>query len=587
MNVLITCLNSKFIHAALAPWYLKAACDSKGYNANVCEYTINDSLDYVLGELYRKRPNIAAFSCYIWNISETLWLCENLKKVLTDVKIVLGGPEVSYDAEDLLQAHSYIDYILKGEGERTLPWLLACVRDKVRPYWIEGLSYRWDGKLYKNKGFGIIEDLNEIPTVYTDEMLERTKGKIVYVETTRGCPFCCSYCLSSTTKGVRYFKMDRVKDELMKLATSGVRQIKFVDRTFNANKARALEILTFICGNLADYNINFHFEVAADLFDHELLAIAKQLPRGLVQFEIGVQTTNEEVLKNIDRITDIEKVKRNIKLLVKFGNIHVHADLIAGLPKEDLSSFKNSFNDVYDMGPHQLQLGFLKLLKGSKVRSERQKHAYIFKEDAPYEVLENDTLTYMDVLLLKDIEEVLERFYNSGRFVSTLNYSIRSCALTPYDFYEKLSVYFRRNGLFARGISGRELYDIFYEYLINSLGFDKDIIKDLLAFDFLSCDNTGNIPRSIKKEIDKSFRDKCHTYLKNFENINDLLPEFSGQNVKEIIKKVYFYKFRYILNKENQLEENKILIFNYNSKDKVSSLYESVEAIDFENLFNI
>jgi radical SAM superfamily enzyme YgiQ (UPF0313 family) len=285
------------------------------------------------------------------------------------------------------------------------------------------LFYR-DAELIKgNDCFSLIDNLDSIPTPYTEEMLSAAGGRIIYYESTRGCPFSCSYCLSSTFEGVRYFSLERVKKELQKLVNAGVRQIKFVDRTFNANRERAKEIIRFIIS--LGGTTNFHFEAAADLFDSEMLDILAAAPKGLIQFEIGIQTTNNKTLEAINRRTDLGRVFQNVNKLNSIGNVHIHVDLIAGLPYENMGSFKNSFNEVYALEPHQLQLGFLKLLKGSRIRDESKVYGYVFRDYAPYEVMQNSCISFDEILELKNVEDMVERYYNSGRFNNTLKYVIQ------------------------------------------------------------------------------------------------------------------------------------------------------------------
>ncbi|HHW48406.1 MAG TPA: B12-binding domain-containing radical SAM protein, partial [Clostridiaceae bacterium] len=393
MRTVLVALNSKYIHSSLAPWYLKAACGDGCGEIIVLEYTINDDIENVLGEIYSLKPDVAAFSCYIWNIGKALRLSENLKKVLPSVKIVLGGPEVSFDAEKIMEENQFIDYIITGEGEAAFKSLLTALKDlKDEPEKsllssIGSLVYRFDGNIFSNNPCELIKDLDQIPSPYTGEMLASTSDKVVYFESSRGCPFSCSYCLSSTIDGVRHFSLDRVKSELFKLIKAGVKLVKFVDRTFNCNKARAKEIFKFVIEH--GENTAFHFEAAADLFDDEMIEMLSQAPSGRIQFEIGIQSTNMQTLAAVNRKSNLDRVFDNVRKLRQHGNIHLHLDLIAGLPYEDFCSFKTSFDAVYSLKPHNLQLGFLKMLKGSKIRREAYKYSYNYRSYPPYEVLGN------------------------------------------------------------------------------------------------------------------------------------------------------------------------------------------------------
>jgi radical SAM superfamily enzyme YgiQ (UPF0313 family) len=416
MKTIIAALNSKYIHSALAPWYLKEYCGSSFGEIKVMEFTINNNIDQILSGIYSECPDVAAFSCYIWNISLVLKIAHDLKKVSPHTVVVLGGPEVSFDAEELLNQNPFVDYIVEGEGERAFKKLLQDICK------VNGLNERPGKKSAVYRDESLIYELDELPSPFSDEMLNALGDRIAYFESSRGCPFSCSYCLSSTFIGVRYFSMNRVRRELIKLIDRGISQVKFVDRTFNCNKNRAMEIFEFIIRNGG--NTRFHFEAAADLFDEEMIDLLSYAPRGMIQFEIGVQTTCGRALSAVDRRTDLNKVFRNINKLRELKNIHLHLDLIAGLPFEDYSAFKNSFNDVYALEPHQLQLGFLKMLKGSKIRKEKELYLYRFREYPPYEFLSNKYLPYNDVIDIKGVEEVLERYYNSQKFKYSLVYII-------------------------------------------------------------------------------------------------------------------------------------------------------------------
>lgn len=585
MKTLIIAVNSKYIHAALAPWYLKAVCDAGCGEVKVEEYTINDHMESILGRIFAAKPQVAAFSCYIWNIEYVLRLAADLKKVLPEVRIILGGPEVSYDAEEVLERNPFVDYVLSGEGEVSFPLLLKSLREPSHALKeIDGLAYRDRGRIFSNQGCIVVGDLNSIPSPYTEEMLGALGNRIVYYESSRGCPFSCSYCLSSTTSGVRFFALDRVEEDLDRLVNAGVRQVKFVDRTFNSNRKRAKEIFALILrrygSGTSQRNINFHFEAAADLFDEEMFKILEQVPPGLMQFEIGVQTTNERTLELINRKTSIEVVFANFKRLKLAGNIHMHLDLIAGLPEEDFLSFAQSFNEVYNLGPQQLQLGFLKMLKGSKIRKEAELYGYRFREYAPYEVLENRSISFEQLMEIKGIEELVERYYNSGRFVRTLKWIHTIMFLAPFDFYTGFLQFNKERGTLERGISSRELYDVLQDYLKKVLSEPLwPVCNDLLKFDFLSSDNTNNLPSGIERIVEPDFREKCFAFLRNEENVKRYLPNFTGTPAKQIFKSVHFEKFRYnvvqhVTNYDVKKEET-VVLFNYRDRDKVTELYGS------------
>ncbi|HHW31920.1 MAG TPA: B12-binding domain-containing radical SAM protein [Clostridiaceae bacterium] len=592
MKTLLVALNSKYIHSSLAVWYLKAYCsneDEQAYNGvEIAEYTINDNIESILGSICLKKPEIICFSCYIWNIEYVLKLTRNIKKLMPECIIILGGPEVSYDAEKIMEAEPSVDFIISGEGETALKNLLQHIRQGQVSHFthikqIRGLTYREKGEIKSTEPCTLIENLDEIPSPYTDEFFILLKNRIVYYESSRGCPFNCSYCLSSTIAGVRYFSLDRVKKDISILISRNVRQVKFVDRTFNANKKRAKEIFKYIIEESAKTrsDINFHFEMGGDLFDEEMLDILSTAPPGLIQFEIGVQTTNQDALKEIDRITDYEKLKNNIQRLISNGNIHIHLDLIAGLPYEDYESFIKSFNDVYSLNPHHLQLGFLKLLKGSKIRRQSGLHGYIFRDYPPYEVLSNKYISYNRILTLKAVEELVERYYNSGRFTISLRYITKKIFHKPFDFYYSFSKYYETCGYYEKSLGAKELYRVLYEFIEAVADQSSlNLIKDLLRLDFLKCDSSGSLPDILKSDTPKEFKDECFQFLREEDNIKKYLPGFNGMTAKDMYKKVHFQIFDYNIfswkddiPKEKVIPEKTVVLFDYTKKDRVTGWF--------------
>jgi radical SAM superfamily enzyme YgiQ (UPF0313 family) len=584
MKTLIIALNSKYIHTSLAPWYLKAGCGSDCGEIKVMEFTINDSLDSVLASIYNEKADFAAFSCYIWNIIHILKLAQSLKKIQQGLGIILGGPQVSYDSADILSQNEFIDYIISGEGELSFKKLLTYLSSKNPDLTglgsIAGLNYRIRGNIASANPISQIQDLDSIPSPYTDEMLAAIGNRIVYFESSRGCPFSCTYCLSSTIYGVRYFSIDRVKLELSKLYKAGVRQVKFVDRTFNCHSGRAKEIFRFII-ELYEQNkthqhdmINFHFEAAADLFDEEMMLVLEKSPAGLMQFEIGVQTVNIHTLQAINRRTSLDKLFFNVRRLMDRGNIHIHMDLIAGLPFEDLESFKSSFNRVYGLEPHQLQLGFLKLLKGTEIRKEAQIHGYIFREYPPYEVLANKYISFSELTVLKGIEGLVDKYYNSGRFARTLIFIIESCFECAYDFYQGFYSYNMKKENINAPLALRELYSALYEYVstITSAG-NLFTASELMKLDFLASDRSGSLPGVLKRLTEDGFGDKCFDFLRDNSNVEFYLPGFIGISAKQIYKNVHFE----LINLDDKMKLNpekpSVFLFNYGKRDRVTGLY--------------
>lgn len=612
MKTILVGINSKYIHTCLAIWYLKASIYNYDDAQNIVatrEFTINDNKDNILSEIYKEKPDIITFSCYIWNIELIHLLSKELKKLLPKCTIILGGPEVSYDANTVLNENDSIDYVLCGEGEETFPSLYKSLINNLNDYKnLPGIAFRSEGKIEYNNGFCLVNNLDDIKSPYTPELMASVANRILYYESSRGCPFSCSYCISSTFNGVRFFSMDRVKRDLNTLLSYKPKLIKFVDRTFNCNKRRAKEIFEYIISLHCD--TLFHFEAAADLFDDEILEILSRAPKGLIQLEIGIQTTNTDTLKEIDRVTDIEKLFYNVKRILENQNIHVHVDLIAGLPFENLESFKNSFNQVYGLKPHQLQLGFLKLLKGSKIRNEAKKHGFIYRSYTPYEVLSNNIVSYDDILILKDVEEVVERYFNSTRFQNSLNF-IERLFINAFEMFYRLSVYCRKNGYLDRPISYRENINVLVEFFkklgtqnttaINSdfISFDTEdhslyefspqngsvvinireklfeIFRQKMIFDFLSSDRSCSIPECLKREEDLISVNVIHNILKNNEFIKIYLPNFVGIQAKNVLKSVFFIRLSELT------ESNEIIMFDYSKRDLMNQKYRSVVVNDY------
>lgn len=605
MKTLIVALNSKYIHSALAPWYLKAACGTECGTVEVLEKTINETMDSLLSSIYAHKPDVIAFSCYIWNIDHILKLADSLKKLLPDSSIVLGGPEVSYCQYELLNKYSFIDFIISGEGEEALPALLKhLTNDRRQPdrsnaegscnaaavplihsslAEIPGLSYR-DNKEIRISNPAVIRELDSIRSPYTDEMLSSMKNKIVYFETSRGCPFSCSYCLSSATEGVRYFSLDRVLSEIDRLISYGVKQIKFVDRTFNANRERAKAIIRHIL-EPDRFNCNFHFEVGADLFDKELIELLKTAPKGLIQIEAGVQTTNNDALNAVIRKTDLTALFNNLTILRRSGNVHIHADLIAGLPYEDYQSFGRSFDDLYNIRPHQLQLGFLKFLKGTRLTAEAADRGYRYAGYPPYEVLCTDYIGYDELVVLKGIAELVERYYNSSKFLYSLEYLIDTGFASPFRFFESFYEYNLKNGYMDINIGLRQLYRIISDFAAEVLEKEHYMLfSELLRLDFLASDNTGTLPDFMERRSDSVFNDKCYDYIKSSENMAKLIPEAAGMQPRQLYKRVHFDKLYLIINNIDHgiddpgifsysEKEASAFLFNYMSKDSVSGRY--------------
>ncbi len=513
MKVIISCLNSKYVHASLSPWCLFSGvhANAKGiYDVKVMESTINGDIYEFANKIIEEKPDIVSFSSYIWNITKTLEACKYIKKN-HNCKIVLGGPEVAYRQRDVLEKYDFIDFVLAGEGEWSFPdFLDNFEHDKSK---ISGLSYR------ENGGIIIIPELEYTdtpPSPFTDEFFENLKGRISYIETSRGCPYRCAFCLSGRCSPLRFFDLDRVKKDIIRLANSGTQTVKFVDRTFNANSKRANEILLFIKNNYGvniPKNVCFHFEIAGDILKNDTLEILSQMPMGAVQLEIGMQSFNEETLKAINRKTDTKKLVENIKKLVSYGNMHIHIDLIAGLTLEDLESFKNSFNMGYKLHAHMLQMGFLKLLYGAHMREDAEKYPCTYSQEPPYEVKSTPWLSADEIQMLKRCEDAVDRLYNSGRFVFTLDYLIDEVGFSPFNVFND----------FGNAVNGNKMplsdYAVeLYNYFKSNC--DSEILKEKILCDLLSCATAVQIPEIFKtrtplyKQVKKHFIENVDKNIK-------------------------------------------------------------------------
>ena len=461
MKILLAACNAKYIHSNLAVYDLKAYSSDYDKEVFLREYTINQPKDEILKDIYGSGADVVCFSCYIWNISFVRELIRDLAKILPETAFWAGGPEVSYDAEKFLTEMPEVTGVLVGEGEKTFHDLLEYYIDgKGSLGEIRGIAYR-DGEEIRHNGWRELMNLSEIPFVY--QHLEEFENRIIYYESSRGCPFSCSYCLSSIDKKLRFRDLELVKKELQFFLDHKVPQVKFVDRTFNCKQEHAMAIWKYILEH--DNGVtNFHFEVSADLLrDEEMDLMAKMRP-GLIQLEIGVQSTNQETIRAIHRHMDLDKLERCVDRVHSFRNIHQHLDLIAGLPYEDYDTFHRSFNDVYQMKPDQLQLGFLKVLKGSLMQEEAEKYGIVHKEKEPYEVLSTKWLPYGDVLKLKAVESMVEVYYNSGQFQHTLEYLL-PLAKDAFTFYESLGAFYEKKGYSEISHSRMRRYEILLEYL--------------------------------------------------------------------------------------------------------------------------
>ena len=513
MKVIIACLNSKYVHASLSPWCLLAGVrefSRNGYDVSVAESTINGDMKAFAQKIINEKPDVVAFSCYIWNITKTLEICSIIKKNHC-CKIVLGGPEVAYRQKDVLEKYDFVDFVLSGEGEWTFPAFLDNLNGDFSL--VSGLTYRGNGviitipeKEYKETP----------PSPYSDEFFENLNGRISYIETARGCPYRCAFCLSGRCSQLRFFDINRVKKDIIRLSKSGTQTLKFVDRTFNANAERANEILLFIKENYGKEipdNVCFHFEIAGDILKESTLQILSSMPVGAVQLELGMQSFNEETLRIINRRTDTKRLIENIRKLISFNNMHIHIDLIAGLTGEDLVSFKNSFNIGYSLGAHMLQMGFLKLLHGADMRENKEKYPCTFADEPPYEVISTPWISEDEIRMLKNCEDALDRLYNSGRFLLTLSYLTDEVGNSPFDVFND----------FGNSVNGNKMrLSDYAESLYNFFSdkCDREVLREKILCDLLCCSSSVQIPDVLKvrdpiyKQVKKHFTENVDKNIK-------------------------------------------------------------------------
>lgn len=539
MKVLLTTLNAKYIHSSLALKYLKVVCQKVVPNTILKEYTINNHLLDIVGDIYSEEPDIIGFACYIWNIEMVLKIAQTIKKILPRTVIVLGGPEVSYEVDELIEENPFIDYVVMGEGEDTFAELLKQVLKGQEFSSLPGLAFGKGTQVIVGLP-QVVKDINSIPFPYQDRDMDELKDKIIYYESSRGCPFSCQYCLSSATQGVRFLPLERVFEELQFFIKHDVRQVKFVDRTFNAKKEYYLPILKFLAKQSG--RTNFHFEIAADLIDEEVLTFLKELPPGRVQFEIGVQSTHEPTLQKIQRKNDWKRIADNVKKIISYDNIHLHLDLIVGLPYETYERFKQSFNDVYSLQPHMLQIGFLKLLRGSGIRKTAIEHGYLFVEAAPYEVLENDYLTYREVRQLKILEDVFEQLYNSGRFSYVLPFLLEIHGQDPFSFYELLTQYWQSRQLHQVSHTIKSIYTYLIDFCERYYPEQRLRFLEVLKFNALVNEKGTLRPEFLPWNGEEWIAEKSD-FWRDEQLVRRYLPEYTFTNWRDIKKQYHIEVF--------------------------------------------
>ena len=581
MKVLLAAINAKYIHSNLGIYSLKTYGEkmlkewglAEQAEISLAEYTINHQMEQILQDIYKRKPDVIGFSCYIWNISYVKVILADIKKVLPDVKIWAGGPEVSYHGEAFLKEEPAVDLVMMGEGEITFAHFLKALLEGEDLKQVPGLMVRNADGTFTDTGFRQVMDMSQIPFPYAFMDMKELEHRIIYYESSRGCPFSCAYCLSSIDKKLRFRSLDLVLPELEWFLQAKVPQVKFVDRTFNCKKSHAMAIWQYIRDH--DNGVtNFHFEIAADLLDKDELDLLSTMRPGLVQLEIGVQSTNEKTLEAIRRKTDIEEIREITETINSWHNIHQHLDLIAGLPWEDLESFKKSFNDVYEMEPEQLQLGFLKVLKGSYMEELIPTCDLLYSAAPPYEVLCTKWLSYGDVLELKDIEEMTEVHYNSRQFTCTLK-ELEKEFDTPYEMFSFMAGYYNKNHLFGISHSRIARYEILWKIIQERLekngkcetqgkpengGVSEKLeqYRDLLMTDLYLRENVKSRPTFARYLSDS--KDFVREFFQREEKTPEHLSGYEGYDSRQMAKMAHL----------EPLRDGTYLLFDYKKRDPLS-----------------
>ncbi|SKC35173.1 Radical SAM superfamily enzyme YgiQ, UPF0313 family [[Eubacterium] yurii] len=574
MKILLTTLNSKYIHSALSLKYIYNNIeDIDGVRVCIKEYTINENLQDIFADIFSDTYDLIAFSCYIWNIEYIIKLCNDIKISDNNIKILLGGPEVSYESYEFMSKFGFADFIIRDEGEVIFrKFVKAYISNKDFSN-IPSFLYRINGNITENPYEAPIDNLALIKGAYDIFNEDDVKDKIVYYETSRGCSYNCAYCLSSITKKVRFFPYEKVITDIKKIVDAGAKQIKFVDRTFNFDKKRTIEIIKYLC-SIDNGSINFHFEITAHILQDDLLDILKNVRQGLFQFEIGVQSTNKQTIKSVNRIDNFDKIREKVIKIKSFGNIHQHLDLIVGLPYEDIVSLKKSFNDVMVLRPDNLQLGFLKVLKGSPIKSMVDEYDIKYRDYSPYEVISTKFITYKEIIMLKLMEEMIEDYYNSMTYNYSINYVFDIFDGDYFDFFEKFAEFKKKNS-YNKNLSRDSRFLLLYEFIKTILDiYDFKAFREFLRLDFLLMGRNRNIPLFLSNNsispVEK--KEKIINFLEreNIEviNKNNLTIESFDIDIELYkIKKQILYTKTYVIFDYNRDKDFKNMAIHYFLKD--------------------
>ena len=571
-SFLLVAVNAKYIHSNPAIYSLRGYVPKELQKyVSLAEYTINHSMQQILGDLYLKKPDVIGFSCYIWNWEMIRRLILELPKVLPETKIWLGGPEVSFHSSELLEEYPQLSGIIIGEGEVTFLELLKyylyegglCEEAKNKLSMIEGLCLPSGYTPVRE-----LTDMDKLPFLY--ENPEQFENRIIYYESGRGCPYRCSYCLSSIDKRVRFRDAEVVKRELQFFLDHKIRQVKFVDRTFNCNHEHAMTIWKYIKEH--DNGItNFHFEISGDILREDEIALLNTLRPGLVQLEIGVQSTNPETIRAIDRVMDVERLEQIVAAIHSGHNIHQHLDLIAGLPYEDFNSFQRSFNRVYAMRPQQLQLGFLKVLKGSAMEEKAQEYGIRYMQTPPYEVLCTDWLSYEELLVLKQVEDMVEIYYNSAQFTATIAF-LEKRFLDPFSMYLALARFYDERGYFRTAPARSYRYEVLLEFACHYDGENREIYRQLLLYDMYLRENLKSRPDFAPK-LTEEIKNRIRSFYMEEEHTGQYLASYRGYDHKQLSKMTHLEYFTYPVWETGDIQPERkdgFVLFDYSDRDPLT-----------------
>ncbi|MDP4169230.1 MAG: B12-binding domain-containing radical SAM protein [Bacillota bacterium] len=565
MNIILTTLNAKYIHTNLAIRYLKAYAAPE-FPIHLKEYTIKDPVMNIVTDLIQQKPEIIGFSCYIWNIEETIKVIQILKKIDPSIQIVLGGPEVSYDTTEWMEKIPEVDVIVIGEGEETFKQLLSEMSNEGNLENVPGIAFRKEERIIATPQSNKL-DLKAIPSPYRfEEDLSQLGKRVTYVETSRGCPFSCQFCLSSIEVGVRYFDREKIKEDIRFLMANGAKTIKFVDRTFNISRSYAMEMFRFLIDEHLPGTV-FQFEITADIMRPEVIEfLNNEAPVGLFRFEIGVQSTNDYTNELVMRKQNFTKLTRTVTMVKDGGKIDQHLDLIAGLPEEDYQSFKQTFNDVFALRPEELQLGFLKMLRGTGLRLRAENYGYSYMDHSPYEILGNNVLPFADIIKIKQVEDVLEKYWNDHRMNTTIEYLVTRVFPSPFDFFQEFGAYWDLSGWSRIGHQLEDLFRRLHAFLLDKNILDLDIVESLMKYDYFN--NQKYKPRKPWWETSFDKDDRTRLYQQLLLN-----PEIAGTgycalglNEKELYKHTMIDSLSFDLSvylKSGEIKRGKTCLISY------------------------